>query len=74
MTGDELCETRKRLNLKQEELAEKLGVAANTVSRWERNDMAIPSRMLGLALKQIEAESKKGLIRKQISKQRNSEK
>ena len=47
----------------QERLAGELGVAANTVARWERGERAIPPH-LSLALKTIEQDhgkaSKKG--------------
>jgi transcriptional regulator with XRE-family HTH domain len=59
MTGNDLREKRKELGLNQGELAEKVGVALNTVSRWEIGEMAIPSKMLELALKQIGADQKK---------------
>ncbi len=59
MTGSELREKRKELGLNQGELAEKVGVALNTVSRWELGEMAIPSKMLELALRQIGADQKK---------------
>ena len=58
MTSQELKERRKKLGLRQDQLAERLGVARNTVSRWELNDVAIPA-YLHLALKQIEEESRK---------------
>jgi transcriptional regulator with XRE-family HTH domain len=53
MTGEQLFRFRSRLNLTQKDLAEKLGVAPNTVARWERNEMLIPP-YLELALKTIE--------------------
>ena len=49
MTPKELLEMRKTLNLTQQQLAVKLGVAEVTVSRWERGQHR-PSK---LALKQL---------------------
>jgi putative transcriptional regulator len=51
VTGDELRDLRKRLGLTQVELAEKVGVASNTVARWERGELGISepvSRLLRL--------------------------
>lgn len=50
MKGSELKRLRKRLGLTQKELAAKVGVAVNTVKRWEWSLRAIPepvSRLLG---------------------------
>jgi transcriptional regulator with XRE-family HTH domain len=58
MEGKALRESRKKLGYTQDGLAKKLGVSANTVARWERDEMAIPP-YLELALKQIESKSKK---------------
>lgn len=41
MTGEELRRIRKRLGLTQVALAERLGVAPNSVARWERNEVPI---------------------------------
>ena len=41
MTGDEVRRIRRRLGLTQAELSEHLGVAANSVARWERDEMSI---------------------------------
>lgn len=38
MFADKLRALRRELKLKQEDLAEKLGVHVNTISRWERSD------------------------------------
>lgn len=53
MTGKELKDYREGIGLTQEQLAELLQVASNTVSRWERDDRAIPP-YLPLALETIE--------------------
>lgn len=53
MTGGELREIRKRLDLTHESLANQLGVAANTIARWERGERAIPE-YLSLALEALE--------------------
>lgn len=42
MTGRELRRLRLRLDLTQEQLAEKIGLRANTVSRYETDGLAIP--------------------------------
>lgn len=49
MTPAELVERRQVLHLSQINLARALGVAANTVNRWEAGTRSIPS-YLGLAL------------------------
>ena len=53
MIGRELKDYRERIGLTQEQLAEALQVASNTVSRWERDDRAIPP-YLPLAIETIE--------------------
>ncbi len=53
MNGKELRKKRNDLDLTQEQLAEELQVAANTVARWERDEMKIPP-FLHLALETIE--------------------
>ena len=62
MDGTELRALREKVGMTQEQLAKELGVAANTVARWERGERTIPPH-LPLALKTIEQsykESKKG--------------
>ncbi len=41
MSGAELRRIRKRLDLTQVELAERIGVHANSVARWERDEVRI---------------------------------
>ena len=41
VTGDEVRRLRRRLNLTQQAFGELVGVAANSVARWEREEMAI---------------------------------
>jgi len=53
MIGKELKEKRIELDFTQEQLANELGVTANTVARWERDEMKIPP-FLHLALETIE--------------------
>jgi len=53
MTPAELKETRESLRLSQVDLARALGVAANTVNRWEAGSRSIPP-YLSLALTGIE--------------------
>ena len=58
MLSDELKQTRQKLGMTQGQLAERLGVALNTVSRWE-NGTSKPEGegMIRLALRQLEQES-----------------
>ncbi len=53
MNGKTLKEKRSELDFTQEQLANELGVTANTVARWERDEMKIPP-FLHLALETIE--------------------
>lgn len=39
MTGEEIKELRKKLNLTQAQLAIEIGVTSNTVARYERNEL-----------------------------------
>mgnify|MGYP001572138269 CR=1 FL=1 len=48
MTGEELRRLRKRLRLTQVALAERLAVSANTVARWERDEVPIRESMARL--------------------------
>ncbi len=48
MNGMQLKRIRKRLKLTQAALAEQIGVAANTVARWERDERAITEPMARL--------------------------
>ncbi len=41
VTGDEVRRIRKRLGLTQAQLAERLGVTASSVARWEQGVMGI---------------------------------
>lgn len=58
MTADEYRAIRERLELKQGELAERLGVTLNTISRREIGQVPI-TKEAELALRWIEAETKK---------------
>lgn len=62
MDGKELKEKRKNLELTQEALALELGVTANTVARWERDEMKIPP-FLHLAIETIKRNLKPKLKR-----------
>lgn len=42
MTGEEFKRWREKFDLTQEQLAVALGIAPNTVARWERDERAIP--------------------------------
>jgi len=48
VTGKELKRIRKRLGLKQTELADKIGVHWNSVARWERDEVPIRESMARL--------------------------
>jgi transcriptional regulator with XRE-family HTH domain len=57
MLGAELLARRKSLGLTQSELAERLGVASNTVARWERGELTIARpEMLRVMLQHIQIE------------------
>jgi DNA-binding transcriptional regulator YiaG len=58
MDSDELKRHRKKLGLKQTELAEKLGVHAITLSRWERGYIKVPSPA-ATAVKLLVAEARR---------------
>ena len=60
MTGEEVRRIRLRLGLTQAELGERLGVAANSVARWERGEMGIRPTAAGLLrlMAQIEKQGK----------------
>ena len=53
MKGKELKIKRNDLGFTQEQLAKELQVTANTVARWERDEMKIPP-FLHLAIETIE--------------------
>ena len=51
MKPAELRQVRKALGLTQESLARRIGVAPNTVARWERGELAMPvqaARLIGV--------------------------
>ena len=48
MTGKDLQQHRTQLGLTQAGLAERLGVTANTVARWERDEITIREPMARL--------------------------
>lgn len=60
MTPADLKQTRESLHISQAELARQLGVAANTVNRWEAGTRAIPP-YLPLALAGIECSGQRTL-------------
>ena len=49
MTGSELAALRARMKLTQVAFAEELGVHANTLARYERDEIAIPEPVARLA-------------------------
>ena len=50
MKGAVLRKRRKELGMSQAELANKLGVAANTVARYERDESGIPEPVARLVM------------------------
>ena len=58
MTGEELRKRRIDAGLTQKALGEILGVAQNTVARWENEKMQIPGKMLSLAFEALECREK----------------
>ena len=63
MRPSELLARRRAMGLSQAALAERLGVAANTVARWERGELRIAKpRMLDLALRAVEASERQALL------------
>jgi transcriptional regulator with XRE-family HTH domain len=62
VTREELKALRGSLGLTQEELAEKVGVARNTINRWEMGIRGIPEpvvRLVHYLAKEVRAERKK---------------
>ena len=59
MEGKELKQIRQRLGLTQVELAEQLGVTANTVARWERDEVSIREPLARL-IQVMAGQKKKG--------------
>jgi transcriptional regulator with XRE-family HTH domain len=58
MTGEDLKTVRTKLGFTQTQLAEKLGVARNTVTRWEMGLRGIPEpvvRLLEFLQKEVQA-------------------
>jgi transcriptional regulator with XRE-family HTH domain len=53
MKPQDLAALRERLELTQQELADKLGVDRVTIARWETGTRAMPA-FLGLALETVE--------------------
>jgi len=63
MTGEEVGALRKRLGLTQVELAELVGVAPNSVARWERGEMRVresAARLMRLLAQQRPKRRRKG--------------
>jgi transcriptional regulator with XRE-family HTH domain len=60
MDGLELRRLRTRAGLTQAALAAKLGVAPNSVARWERNERAIAEPMARLIVMTLESMRPKG--------------
>lgn len=56
MTGDEVRAARKRLGLTQAQLAARLGLARNTVTRWEIGLRSVP-KMAATLLRMLVAQT-----------------
>src|SRR5579859_1739147 len=55
MTPEGLCQRRRRLGLSQAQLGKALGVAGNTVARWERGELRLRNpELVTLALERLE--------------------
>ena len=50
MKGADLRQERKKLGMTQKELAQALGVAPNTVARYERDESGIPEPVARLVM------------------------
>jgi transcriptional regulator with XRE-family HTH domain len=59
MTGAEVRDIRRRCGWRQVDLAERLGVHVITVSRWERDRVAIPEPTARLILMIADAERRR---------------
>ena len=60
MTGSEIRTLRRSLKLTQREFAKKLGVAQNTVARWE-TDQVKPSPLAVIRIGELQKKAKKWL-------------
>jgi transcriptional regulator with XRE-family HTH domain len=56
LTGRELRKQRLLLDLTQSELAAKLGMARNTITRYERGFLPVIPKYVELAVKALQAE------------------
>ena len=59
MTGKQLRDARRYLNLTQEELACELGIHKNTIARMERDELAI-AKVVELAVKFLTSKKQRG--------------
>jgi len=57
MSGKELSKIRRQLRWTQSQLADAVGVAGNTVARWERGELGI-SEPVGRLIRKILAEQR----------------
>ena len=59
MSGDQLRRIRKRLELTQVQMANRMGTTGNTIARWERGERSIsgPAEKLARLLARIARES-----------------
>jgi DNA-binding transcriptional regulator YiaG len=73
VTGKTLKNRRRALGFTQAQLAEALGVMANTVARWERGERRIPS-IMPLALETVESRVARGGVKKKSVKDRDERK
>jgi transcriptional regulator with XRE-family HTH domain len=72
MTREELKALRARLGFTQEELAEKVGVARNTINRWEMGIRHIPEpvvRLMDYLTKEVREEQKSKTTQKPTRQQ-----
>ena len=59
MTGKQLRDARRYLNLTQNELGRELGIHKNTIARMERDELAI-ARVVELAVKFLTSKKQRG--------------
>jgi DNA-binding transcriptional regulator YiaG len=62
MDGNELLQIRRSLGLTQEQMADLIGVRANTIARWERDELRISepvSRLIRLLAKTMPVQKQK---------------
>ncbi len=70
MDAEELTLRRKDLGLTQAQLGSNLGVARNTIARWENEAMTFLPKLVDLALESLESSRKKNIKKLERDKKR----